>query len=175
MLSVTKPGTKETAIDVSALLAFGKQNLLLFATPATGFFGEVLVTRRPKPAETVEVTGTWQLQATEDSGLTTLELPGTLQGLFAQNRDVAIPGSWKGSRVFIKIEPGDVRDYNSFAINDKMVLHPVAWYEPVTYMDITPWVRFGQPNTLTLLPMAAAKKWEPGKMAINRITLQRMP
>ncbi|MHB9023117.1 MAG: hypothetical protein ACYC7E_02945 [Armatimonadota bacterium] len=174
VLDVSKPGTKEIAVDVSSLLALGGNNLLVFSTPSTGFIGDIKLVRKPRQDATLEVTGNWQVQTSEDSGLSQASLPGKFTGLFAVKRDVVIPASWQGSRVFIDIEPENPADYNSFAINDKMVLSPVAWYPAVTYMDITPWVKFGQPNTLTLLPFSAARSWTPGVLGIKRITLQRV-
>ena len=175
VLSAKKPGTRFATADVSGALSFGKPNVLAFSTPSTGFFGTIQIVRKPKPAETLEVCGTWQQQANEESGLCAVELPGAMQGLFAEKRDVMIPASWRGSRVFIEIEPENIQDYNSFAINSKVVLHPVHWYPAVTYMDITPWVKFGEANTLTLLPTKASEAWEPGRLVIKRITLQRIP
>ncbi|HEY3418555.1 MAG TPA: hypothetical protein VGM23_16890, partial [Armatimonadota bacterium] len=174
VMDVTKGSVKEMVLDVSALLNFGGENLLVFSTPSTGFFGEIKLVRRPHADATLEVTGNWQVQANEDSGLSPTALPGKFTGLFAVKRDVVIPASWQGSRVFINIEPENPAEYNSFAINDKVVLCPVAWYPAVTYMDITPWVKYGQPNTLTLLPMSAARAWTPGPLAIKRITLQQV-
>jgi hypothetical protein len=171
---VTTGSAKELAVDVSSLLAFGGDNLLVFSTPPTGFVGDIKLVRRPHPDATLEVTGEWQVQANEDSGLTPVTLPGKFTGLFAVKRDLVVPAAWRGSRVFINLEPENLADYNSFVLNSKVVFCPVSWYPAVTYMDITPWVKFGQPNTLTLLPTSAARTWTPGSLGIKGITLQRV-
>jgi hypothetical protein len=175
VLSVDKGGTKDASVDITSLISFDKPNWLAFTTPSTGFMGVIQIVRRPKVAESMEVTGAWQVQGDEDSGVSTVTLPGKMQGLFAQKKDIVIPAAWSKSRVFIEIQPSQIADYNAFAINDKMVLHPLAYFAAVTYMDITPWVKFGQANTLTLVPAKPARNWEPGPLTINHITLERVP
>jgi len=176
VLTVDKPGTKDKAIDISSLLNFdgSRQNVLAFSAPAAGYLGEIKVVRKPKPSATIPVTGEWTVQTSEDDGQTKVQLPGTMKGLFAMKDDVVIPAEWKGSRVFIQIDPANPAEYNAFAINNKMVFHPVSYYAPVSYMDITPWVKFGEANRLTLVPKDAAANWVPGNLTIDRIELQKV-
>jgi hypothetical protein len=162
--------------DVSALLQFGKPNVLVFTTNKLGFMGDAVLTHYPAPAETLPVAGTWQVQATEDSGLVPATLPGNFNGLVAYKRDVVIPASWKGSRVFIQIDLADPHQFSASAINDQVLFLPLRYFiTPIVYTDITPWVKFGQANTLTLFPLTAAEKWKPGPLEVKRITLQRIP
>ena len=53
-----------------------------------------------------------------------------------------------------------------------MPLH--GYFASPTYTDITPWVKFGQANTLTLMTASAAASWKPGPLEIKEITLQRV-
>lgn len=176
ILTVDKPGTKDKAVDISSALNFDgeRANVLACTAPSAGYLGEIKIVRKPKPSEILEVKGEWTVQTSEDDGLAKVQLPGTMKGLFAMKDDVVIPENWKGSRVFIQIDPAKAEEYNAFAINDKMVFHPVSYYSPVTYMDITPWVKFGESNRLTLVPKAAAANWVPGQLTIDKVELQKV-
>ena len=166
-------------LPISSALKFDGPNVLVFVVPSAGYSGEIGISRRPHPTATLDVSGAWQVQSTEDSGYKSASLPGTFNGMFAQKSDVLIPASWKGSRVFIEIAAPNAKDagnHGGFAINERVIFLPlVAYMPPVNYMDITPWVKFGQPNRLTLLPTTMLKKWEPSELKIARITLQRVP
>jgi hypothetical protein len=161
--------------EVGPLLQFGKPNILIFTTGKSGFMGEAVLTHHPVPAETQPVTGAWQVQSTEDSGLVPVTLPGKIDGLIAFKRDVVIPASWKGSRVFVQIDVADPGQFSAAAINDQVIFLPLRYFmTPIVYSDITPWVKFGQPNTLTLIPVTAANGWKPGPLEVKGITLQRV-
>jgi hypothetical protein len=170
----TTKGIDPTAIDVTPHVNVGGENTVLVVADAAGFAGRLVVSREPQAAETLPVAGAFDVQETEDSGLVKRTLPGTFKGLFAVKNDVTVPASWKGARVFLKLDVSDIKQYNSFAINDKIVFQPVAWYPAVTYMDITPWVKFGQPNRLTILPYDAAKAWTPGPVTVTGIRLEKV-
>jgi hypothetical protein len=70
--------------------------------------------------------------------------------------------------------PDDPAQYSGFAINDKVVFHPLEGRNRVTYMDITPWIKPGAPNRLLLIPQDAARSWKPGQLSIKSITLERV-
>ncbi len=161
--------------DVSNLVKLEGENILVFVTNQYGFTGEVVLRRRPAPVEAVEIRGPWRVQVDEDGGVMSQELPGTLQGLYASKDDVLVPAAWQGSRVFLELELAEPADYDSFAVNGKVVFHPVNWYKPVRYMDITPWVRFGRANSLVLITKSATRGWTPGRLAVERITLEKVP
>jgi len=157
------------SIDIGPLLRRDGENVLVFKTGPNGFIGEVDIDRRPAPAEEFRVDGMWQMQADADSGLSSVELPGEMRGLFAYT-DVTVPAEWQGDRVFVEL---DVEGhYTAFAINDKVVFHPLGRRYQVTYMDVTPWVQLGEANRLTLI--SVAKSWKPGRMKVNAVTVQRV-
>ena len=158
--------------EVGPLLQFGKPNVLVFTTGKFGFMGDAALIHHPVPAETMAVTGEWQVQANEESGLSPVQLPGKFNGLMAVKRDVVVPASWKGSRVFIKFDEGAPGQFGTSAINDEVLFLSL---NNVTYTDITPWVKFGQANTLTLIPKTALGTWTPGPLEIKQITLQKVP
>jgi hypothetical protein len=159
-------------VEIGSLLKRRGENTLIFTTGPNGFHGEVDIQMRPAPTEQIEVTGTWQVQHDADSGLSTVELPGELNGMFATT-SVDVPADWEGDRVFVDLAV--TGSYNAFAVNEKMVFHPVNWGNTgVTYMDVTPWVTFGEPNRLTLVTLAATRSWEPGQIDVRKVLVQRV-
>jgi hypothetical protein len=161
--------------DVGQFLQAGKPNVLVFTTDKSGFMGDALLTRRPVPSETLPVTGEWQVQSTEDSGLVSATLPGKFEGLLAYKHDVVIPASWRGSRVFIQLDLADKGQFAASVINDQVLFAPLKYFPvPIVYTDITPWVKFGEANTLTLIPSSAANDWKPGPLEVKNIDLLRI-
>jgi hypothetical protein len=135
----------------------------------------VVLSRKPRPAEKLEIKGPWQVQLDENSGTRSVTLPGLMKGLYATRDDVVVPASWQGSRIFIEITLQEPADYDGFAINGKVVFHPINWFKPVRYMDITPWVKIGQKNSLVLLTHTATQTWEPGSLTVQSVVLERVP
>jgi hypothetical protein len=158
-------------VEVGKLLKPKSDNTLIFTTGPNGFEGEVDIQMRPAPTATIEVAGTWQLQKDADSGLSAITLPGEMNGLYAYT-SFTVPADWKGDRVFVNMAVAG--DYDAFALNEKMIFHPVNWYSPVTYMDVTPWVKFGGANRLTLITHGATQRWEPGVLQVKKINVQRV-
>ncbi len=157
--------------EISKLLKPNQDNTLVFTTGQNGFIGEVDIQMRPKPDQAITVTGAWQMQKDPDSGLSTIELPGEMDGMYVYTT-IEIPADWQGDRVFVDIDVDG--DYDAFAINEKMIFHPVNHGSPIKYMDVTPWVKFGKPNRLTLITRSATQRWEAGKMNVERVSVQRV-
>ena len=164
-------------IDIGANLLFGKKNTIVFTSDKNAFQGLAKVLWRPAPSETISADGSWNVQSTEESGLTAVNLPGKFEGLFAEKRDVQIPASWKDGRVYIQIDLPNWRQFNCAIVNDKVLFLPVNYFSstPVTYTDITPFVNFGGANVIILVPAKAAAEWKPGLLEVNKISLQRVP
>lgn len=160
--------------DVGKALNFNGSNALCLEVSPNGFVGEVKLRRRPSVAEEIAITGRFKTQVDADAGLGTATVPGSMKGLYGWKDDIAIPTGWKGSRVFVDIDVANVREFGAFAINDKVVFHPVQWMKPTTWMDITPWVKFGAPNRLTLISRQAVAEWKPGTVFYKSIKLQQV-
>jgi hypothetical protein len=157
--------------EVGRLLKRDGDNQLVFTTGPNGFAGEVDVEMRPAPVETFEVAGTWQLQRDANSGLAPVTLPGEMEGLYAAT-SFKLPTDWKGDRVFVSLDVEG--SYTAFAVNEKMVFHQLHSGLFVRYMDVTPWVKFGDDNRLMLVTLAAAQNWAPGKLKVNKVSVQRV-
>jgi hypothetical protein len=161
-------------VDVSAILAKPGAHALALDAGSTGFVGQVTLRRRPAVSDELAIAGTFQVQRSGSDGVGTQQLPGRLDGLYAWQDGITIPANWKGSRVFIDLDIPKPGDFDSFAINGKLVFHPVNWNRAVTWMDITPWLRWDGPNRLTLVTKAATRYWKPGQVDIRAIRLQRV-
>jgi hypothetical protein len=161
-------------VDVTSALAFGGSNALCLAVGSNGFMGEVRLRRWPAVAAEFDVAGSFTVQRDADSGTGQAVLPGTWKGLYAWKDDVVVPADWQGSRVFIVLDVDPLIAFDAFAVNHKVVFHPVNWFAPVTWMDITPWVKFGKPNRLTLISKSATREWKPGELSVKSIKLQRI-
>jgi hypothetical protein len=158
------------SVEISKLLKPDQDNTLVFTTGQNGFLGEVVIQMRPKPEQVIKVAGTWQMQENADSGLNAITVPGEFNGLYAYTTFV-IPADWKGDRVFVDVDV--TGNFAAFAFNENKLFYPMQ-NAPARYMDVTPWVRFGDDNRLTLVTLAAAKNWEPGKMNVKRVSVQRV-
>jgi hypothetical protein len=160
--------------DITGALKFGGDNALCLAAGSNGFMGEVKLRRHPAVAAELEVSGPFTVQLGAADGLGQASLPGQMKGLYAWKDGVTVPAAWRGSRVFISLAIDKLEDFDSFAVNGKVVFHPVNWYKAVTWMDITPWLRWDAPNRLTLITKAATQRWEPGTLTVKHITLQQV-
>lgn len=158
-------------VDLAPVLNLKGPNALVMVTGPNGFIGEVVITCQPQPAETLEVTGDWQVQTDEDHGLKAAPLPGTFTGIFATKTDVTVPAAWQGSRVFLRLDVG--AGFGLAGINDRVVFHDMWSGEP-TLVDVTPWVKFGAANSLTVLTKDGMQKWSPGTLVVKHITLERV-
>jgi hypothetical protein len=163
-----------TVVDVTEILELGGRNALCITTGPNGFIGEVKLRRYPIVTQEIEISGEFKTQIDADSGLGTATVPGAMKALYGWKDDVMVPANWKNSRVFIQIDVEKVSDYEGFAINDKVIFHPVSWFKAVTWMDITPFVKFGEPNRLTLISKAATREWKPGTVNYKKIKLQQI-
>jgi hypothetical protein len=133
--------------------------------------GDAVLIHHPVASATMDVTGQWQVQKDQESGLSSVVLPGKMNGIVAFKHDVEVPVAWKGSRVFIQIEPGEQGQFGMAVINDEALFLSLVG---VTYADVTPWVKFGQPNSLTLIPKWNEGPWGPVPLEIKRISLQKV-
>ncbi len=163
-----------TVVDVSSIIDLGGKNSLCIAAGPNGFIGEVKLRRYPAVKQEIEVTGEFKTQLDADSGMGTAPIPGEMKAMYGWKDDIMVPAEWKGSRVFIQIDVEKIEDYEGFAVNEKVVFHPVNWYKAVTWMDITPFVKFGEPNRLMLISKAATREWKPGTVNYKKIRLQQV-
>jgi hypothetical protein len=155
-------------LDVTSAINLHGENTLVIATDQNGMEAMPDLWRQPKAMETMPITGKWSVRV-DDNHLPTQEaLPGSFTGLFA-SKNVTVPATWKGSHVFIRIS-GNLKRY---AINNKMFFYSID--TAPLYMDITPWVKFGQQNTILIESGQGAGSWTPGQVTLDTIQLEKVP
>ncbi len=161
---------REAGLDVTPLIYFQSDNILVIATDKNGFVGSPDLWRQPRASQTLPIAGSWDVRADEDHPVTKATLPGSFTGLFA-SKEVTIPAGWRGSHVFIRMACDNNAPVGRYLVNNKMLFYSTS--APL-YMDITPWVKFGQPNTLLLQSRRGMQAWQPDKVIVQSIQLERV-
>ncbi|HEY3396218.1 MAG TPA: hypothetical protein VGM19_01040 [Armatimonadota bacterium] len=153
-------------MDVSKDLRFPGTNVLVILADRNGFAGDPDLVRQPAPAETLPVDGEWTVRLGEDTGTGPATIPGSFTGLYA-TKSLVVPASWKGSHVFLSARA----NYSRMAVNERVFFfnNPTSYY-----MDVTPWIKFGQPNQIFLQPGESSSQWKPGKVTVDSIVLERV-
>ena len=159
----------ENGIDVASVIRLGGPNVLVIAADQNGFAGNPDLWRQPAVANTLPLAGDWTVQVDEDHGRAASSLPGSFTGLFA-TKSVVVPQSWNKSHVFLRID-WDGQAPGSIAVNDK-----VMFFQSATprYMDVTPWIRFGQPNQILIQSQRSMQAWQPSKVTIKSAVLEEV-
>jgi len=162
----------DEGLDIASVIRFAGPNVLVVASNQNGDAANPDIWRQPAPAATLSLAGDWTIKSDEDHAPTTCRLPGPFTGLLATKTTV-VPAAWSASHVFIRIawENGAA---GHLAVNDKTWTS--GWDNIMPkYMDITPWIKFGQPNTFLIQPTKAMQVWEPGTMTVKSVQLEQVP
>jgi hypothetical protein len=158
----------ENGIDVGSAIRLGMPNILVIAADQNGFAGDPDLWRQPAVANRLSLAGPWTVQLDEDHGTGESILPGDFTGLFA-TKSVMVPQSWSHSHVFLRME-WDGAAPGSIAVNNKVMF----FQGPAPrYMDVTPWIRFGQPNRILIQSQKSMQAWQPGKVTITSAELEQ--
>lgn len=152
--------------DVSQLVRFPGTNVLVIQADKNGFVGDPDLWRMPAPAETLSLDGEWSVRLDEDTGTGTATLPGSFTGLWA-TRSVVVPASWSKSHVFLNARA----NYSRVAINDRVIFYNSS---TTGYMDLTPWIKFGEANQILLQPGDSCSQWKPGKVTVDSLVLEKV-
>ena len=160
----------ENGRDVSALLHFGSPNYLAVAANQDGYNGGASLWRQPRADTTLSLAGPWNVWMDEDRGTVPTPLPGSFTGMRA-TRTVTIPASWAKSHVFLRLKWDNQAPPGYLAVNDKVMFFDI---DRPSYMDVTPWIKFGGPNTFLVQPRSI-NDWQPGKVTILSAQIERVP
>ena len=106
------------------------------ARPTVSLDGRWLLTVPGKGAYKIEVPGSWQARIPELRDYV---------GRASYTRDISIPESWKGRRIFLCF--GAVDYYADVCVNDHEVGSHEGGYTPFEF-DVTEHIRFGQSNSI---------------------------
>lgn len=153
-------------VDVSSSLRFPGPNVLVIAANWDGYNGAPDLWRQPRPAATLLLAGPWHVWAGEDQGTQTVTMPGSFTGMFA-TRSIVVPAAWSKSHVLLRLTGENIR---YLAINDKVLFFDTPWPSD---MDVTPWVKFGQPNQI-FVQSTAMQNWQAGTVTIDSAQLEQV-
>lgn len=159
----------ENGRDVGSLLHFGGPNILVIESNWDGYNGGASLWRQPAASATLSLAGPWKVWVDEDHGIVTSKVPGSFTGMLA-TRTMVVPASWSKSHVFLRLKWDNQAAPRYLAINNKVMFFDT---DRPGYMDVTPWINFGKPNTI-LVQSPTMNNWLPGKVTINSAELEQV-
>ncbi|HEY3331063.1 MAG TPA: hypothetical protein VGK19_13635 [Capsulimonadaceae bacterium] len=163
----------EVGVDITdAMASPGTENIVIAVCDSGGTAMTPNILRQSTPTGVLSLAGNWTVRTDEDHATpATAQLPGKFNGLYA-TKSAVIPASWKGSHVFMRIADGPKAGLGRYGVNQRLIFH---WSFTPRYMDITPWVKFGQSNDFLITSQVANQQWKPGDVNIKAIQLERVP
>ena len=147
--------------DVSALLHPGSNILTLKLDPPPnghyiGVLGALYLTHARLPVKTVSLAGTWNgnpagLGDAKQSAGQSFQLPGKVT-CFAPTRSFDVPADWKEKYIVTYYAKGPRESTIGAIVNETGVIRRYDHlYGNEVEVDITPFLRFGAKNTLSML------------------------
>jgi hypothetical protein len=129
-----------------------------------GVRGNTWLAYRPNPEERIDLAGEWTPSKDLLSEEAVIKLPGSVDGFQYVQRKVTVPEAWKESDVYIYLKTG--HGITGAIVNGRYIRRHHHMLGPITYLNITPLLRFGEENTL-LIPTPG------GKIEITEVELWR--
>jgi hypothetical protein len=143
---------KSNLQDVSSMLKPGDNTIAIKLEPQNGcqylgVQGSLYLSHTRPPSKIVDLSGQW----TNDANATgaPLTFPGKGSG-FAPTRWVDIPADWKDKYIVCYYAQGDPQSAIGTIVNETGVVAKRTG-GPVTEVDITPYLKFGEKNELSML------------------------
>ena len=164
------PDGDENGRDVSSLLNFTGPNTLVIDTNVGAYNGGASLWRQPHAVSKLSLAGPWNVWVDEDHGLVKTPLPGSFNGMLA-TRTITVPAAWRSSHVFLRLKWDGGAQPGYLAVNSKVLFFDT---DRPGYMDVTPWLKFGGPNTF-LIQSRSMNDWQPGKVTILSAQLEQVP
>ena len=155
--------------DVSSLLRFGGFNDLVIASNWDGYNAGASLWRQPAASASLSLAGPVDVWVDEAHGMVTSQLPGTFNGMF-MTKTMTVPASWSKSHVFLRLQWDGAGHPRYLVVNGKEIFFDTGTPD---YMDVTPWIKFGQSNHILFEP-ESIDGWQPGKVIINSAALERV-
>jgi hypothetical protein len=160
--------------DVSAMLKPGKNVLTVKIDAANGNYigalGALYLTHAKPPVKTIDLAGTWNANPpgigdAKNGAGQTFQLPGKASG-FAPTRTFDVPADWKDKYIVTYYAKGAQRSAIGAIVNENNVIRRYDHlYGGEVEVDITPFLKFGKTNTLSMLStggqsLDATHDWE---------------
>ncbi|HEY3320393.1 MAG TPA: beta-galactosidase trimerization domain-containing protein [Planctomycetota bacterium] len=167
--ALTFQGSSISALTLTEKLTPGSTHVLaaeIFSEgQVAGFIGHAWLAYLPKPAASQELSGTW---ATTKDGLSwtgTTTLPGPWDFSMAR-RTVAVDRAQANRTVMLRFEVDQPCGIYGALINGRWIMKLHHDVGPRTYLNVTPWIRFGEENEICLV-----RRDGPGKGTIKMVRL----
>jgi hypothetical protein len=163
-------GSSVTAYDLTAQLKPRSAHLLAVEIKSegqvAGCIGNSWLTYLPRPANQVDLAGSW---TPSRDGLVwgpEAPLPGPWSDWSMARRRVTVPAAWSGQTAMMDVETETQFGIYGVMVNGRLVRRLHHEVGTVTSLNVTPWIKFGQENELHIV------RGTPGKGAIKRVALQ---
>ena len=159
--------------NVTALLKPGRNVVAIRLDPQNGcqylgIQGSLYLSHARPPVKTVELSGSW----TNDIGSTgaPVTFPGKADA-FAPSRVMDIPADWKDKYVICYYVEGDPGSTSGMIVNESGAVGRRNG-GPAGEFDITPYLKFGEKNTLSMLStdgdqLDPSHKWDVSKVELH--------
>jgi len=159
--------------DVTALLRPGENVLAMKLQPMNGckylgIQGSLYLSHARPPAKVVDLSGDWTANATGNGPA--LHFPGKGSG-FAPTRMIDVPADWKDKYIVCYYAKGDPGSAIGAIVNETGVVAKRSPGSDVE-VDITPYLRFGEKNMLSMLSTAGdqldvSHDWDLSKVELH--------
>ena len=138
--------------DVMAMLKPGENVIAVQLDPSNGckylgVTGSLYLTHARPPAKVVDLSGEWMADINGNG--TPVKFPGKASA-FAPSRLIDIPADWKNKYIVCYYAMGDSRSAIGAIVNETGVVAKRSG-GPDAEVDITPYLRFGEKNMLSML------------------------
>jgi hypothetical protein len=134
-----------------------------------GLRGSCWLEYEPRPAQELQLAGQWEPSADALTRTARVPLPGEFDGRMAR-ATIFVPENWKGQTVMIHALGGDTGPaLLSVITNGKMCRRHHHIYGPRLDLNITPYLKFGQPNEIEIVANGA------GKVQVRELSLRAYP
>ncbi len=158
---------------VSDALKPGTKHILVLQVKggvySQGLRGSCWLEYEPRPAREMPLNGEWEPSADALTRTARVPLPGEFEGRMAR-ATVFVPEEWKGQTVMLHALGGTSGPALLYVItNGKMCRRHHHIYGPRLDLNITPYVKFGQPNELEIVANGV------GKVQVRELSLRAYP
>lgn len=127
-----------------------------------GSRGNAWLAYTPTPLAQLDLAGMWTPSSDMLRELPPARLPGTLSGAHSARRSIALPPDWHDKQAYLCIRGGP--RVTGALVNGRYVRRHHHALGETTLLNITPWLKAGQPNEIELL-------FPEGKCQIERVGL----
>jgi hypothetical protein len=152
--------------DVSRLLCEGDNVVAVAVKPGksrfVGVTGSTFLHHEPRPVETLDLSGAWTTRKENRQE----KIPGKFAGE-APTRRIVIPAEWRAKYQVTFFSAGNPNNTFGVYVNDRLVRRHHHLFGDELEVDITPLLRFGEENELTLFKAEGQNRWDVRKVELR--------